>query len=52
MKIDRRKSTITLGEFIASVYDVCGSRKAVGILRLAIKTGLIEFRGPQIFVFS
>jgi hypothetical protein len=41
-----------VGEFIASVYDAYGKRKARGIVRLAIKAHLIEFRGQQRFVIS
>jgi len=50
MKSNCRKKALTLGEFIADVYDGCGKRKARGIVRLAIKAQLIEFRGHQRFV--
>ena len=49
MKTDCRKKSLTFGEFIAGIYDVCGKRKATGIVRLAIKARLIEFRGQQRF---
>ena len=52
MKANCRKKTLTFGEFIARVYDVCGKRKAKGIVRLAIKAHLIEFRGDDRFVVS
>jgi hypothetical protein len=42
-----RKRYLTLGEFIMAVYDVWGKRRARGIVRLAIKAHLIEFRGEQ-----
>jgi hypothetical protein len=42
-----RKKSLTFGEFIECVYDVCGQRKAGAMVRLAIKSRLIEFRGPQ-----
>jgi hypothetical protein len=45
MKSDCRKKILTFGEFIACVYDGCGRRKAKGLVRLAIKAHLIEFRG-------
>jgi hypothetical protein len=43
---------MTFGEFIACVYDACGKRKASGIVRLAIKAHLIEFRGQRRYVIS
>jgi len=43
MKTHGRKRNLTFGEFIERVYDVCGKRKARGIVRLAIKAHLIEF---------
>jgi len=50
MKSNCRKKSLTFGEFIARVYDIWGEHKAGGIIRLAIKTHLIEFRGQQRFV--
>lgn len=47
MKTNCRKRCLTFGEFIAHIYDVCGERKARGIVHLAIKARLIEFRGQQ-----
>jgi hypothetical protein len=35
MKINHKQKTLTLGEFIASVYDAHGKHKARGIVRLA-----------------
>jgi hypothetical protein len=34
----------TFGEFIAGVYDTCGSQMAAGLVRLAIEAHWIEFR--------
>ena len=45
MKTNDRKKALTFGEFIASVYDACGKRKAIGMVRLAIETHWVEFRG-------
>lgn len=47
MRMNCRKKSLTFGEFIECVYDVCGQRKAGAMVRLAIKSRLIEFRGPQ-----
>ena len=44
MKNHRAKKYLTFGEFVERVYDVCGKRKAEGIVRIAIKAHLIEFR--------
>ena len=52
MKINHKQKTLTLGEFIASVYDAHDKYKARGIVRLAIKAHLVEFCGPQRFMIS
>jgi hypothetical protein len=56
MKTNHEKKALakelTLGEFINSVYDVWGKRRAKGIVRLAIKAHLIEFRGQQRFAIA
>jgi len=44
MKTHGRKKQLTFGEFVERVYETCGSRKGGGIVRLAIKAHLIEFR--------
>jgi hypothetical protein len=46
------KKALTLGEFIMVAYDTWGKRQAVEIVRLAINTRLVEFRGQRRFVFS
>ena len=52
MKINHKQKVLTLGGFIASVYDAHGKYKASGIVRLALKAHLVEFCGPQPFVIS
>jgi hypothetical protein len=52
MKINRKQKTLTLGEFIASVYDTHDKYKARGIVRLALKAHLVEFCGLRPFVIS
>ena len=44
MKTHDMKINLTFGQFVESVYNVCGKRKAGGIVRLALKAHLIEFR--------
>ena len=44
MKAHGRKRHLTFGEFAECMYDVCGKRKTGGVVRLALKTHLIEFR--------
>jgi hypothetical protein len=44
MKTRRTKKQMTFGEFVERVYDTCGKRKAGGLVRLAIKAHLVEFR--------
>jgi hypothetical protein len=43
---------LTFGDFVAEVYDTWGKRRAKGIIHLAIKTHVIEFRGTDRFVIS
>jgi hypothetical protein len=52
MKTNLRRKPLTFGEFVTGVYDVCGKRNAVGIVRLAIKANLIEFLGQKSFIIS
>ena len=52
MKINYKQKALKLGEFIASVYDAHDKYKARGIVRLAIKAHLVEFRGQQRFAIS
>jgi hypothetical protein len=52
MKTNCRKKSLTFGEFIAGVYDICGKRKARGIVRLAVKAHWVEFRGPDRFALA
>jgi len=47
-----QKRVLTFGEFIAGVYDAWGKRRALGIVRLAAKMHLVEFRGRVRFVIS
>ena len=53
MKINHKQKTLTLGEFIASVYDDAHNKyKARGIVRLVIRAHLVEFCSPQRLVIS
>jgi hypothetical protein len=52
MKINHKQKTLTLGEFIASVYAAPDKYRARGIVRLAIKAHLVEFCSPQRFMIS
>jgi hypothetical protein len=49
---DPRKRPLTFGDFVAGVYHTWGKHKAKGIVQLAIKAHVIEFRGAKRFVFS
>jgi len=40
------------GDFVAAVYRVWGRHRAKELVRLALNTHLIEFRGRQHFVIS
>jgi hypothetical protein len=52
MKNNSTKITRTFGEFVTSVYDVCGKRKAGKVVQIAIQAHLIEFCGQQRIVIS
>ena len=55
VKTKSTKSTmtgLTFGGLIASLYNTYGERNANGVLRLAIKTNLVVFRGPNRYVVS
>jgi hypothetical protein len=43
---------VTLGDFIAGAYRAWGTRRAKGLVCLAVNARLVEFRGPQRLVFS
>jgi len=48
MKNHRARKYLTFGEFVERVYNVCGKRKAAGIVRIAMKAHLIEFRNQTL----
>jgi hypothetical protein len=50
VKTNLQKKALTFGEFSASIYDACGRQKTEGIVRLAVNTRLVEFRGHDRFV--
>jgi hypothetical protein len=52
MKTNHKKRALTFGEFVEGIYDTCGSRKAKGMVRLAVKSHLVEFRGHYRFRVS
>ncbi len=47
VKTNSTKKSPTLGEFIARIYEVCGKRKAQGIVRFALQSHLVEFRDQR-----
>jgi hypothetical protein len=51
-KTKPRKKPLTFGDFVAGGYRVWGNRKALGLIRLAIKAHVIEFRGQSRLVVS
>jgi hypothetical protein len=52
MKTSSKKKTLTFGDFVVGIYEVCGKRKAKGIVQLAVNAHLLEFRGAQRFFIS
>jgi hypothetical protein len=52
VKTHPKNKPLTFGEFVAGVYQVWGKRRAMGIIKLAIKMHVIEFRGTERFVIA
>lgn len=52
LKANPGKRPLTFGDFVAGVYQTWGKRKAKGIIELAIKAHVIEFRGTERIVVS
>jgi hypothetical protein len=52
MKDRPGRRPLTFGDFVVGVYHTWGKRKAKGIIQLAIKSHVIEFRGTERFVIS
>jgi hypothetical protein len=52
MKTNDTKRAMTFGDFIAGAYGAWGTRRAKGLIRLALNAQLVEFRGPQRLVIS
>jgi len=44
MEANHKHRALTFGNLIETVYGVCGSRRARGIIRLAINAHVIVFR--------
>jgi hypothetical protein len=47
-----KKKPLTFGEFVSCGYRAWGDRRANGLIRLALKLHLVEFRGRERFVFA
>jgi len=47
-----KKKPLTFGDFVAGSYRAWGKRRAGGIIRLALKSHLVEFRGQQRYEIS
>ena len=52
MKGYPKKIHLTFGDFVAGGCRAWGEREAIGIIRLAVKSHWIEFRGEQRVVIS
>lgn len=46
------KKLLTFGDFVAGVYHAWGKRKAIGVVQLAVKAHIVEFRGVERFRIS
>jgi len=52
IKAQPGKKPLTFGDFVVGACRAWGQPKAMGMIRLAIKAGVIEFRGQQRFTIS
>jgi len=52
MKARPKRKALTFGEFVVSVYDAFGKRRANGIIRLAINAHAVAFLGQPHFFIS
>jgi hypothetical protein len=52
MKTHPKQRPLTFGDFVAGVYLAWGKRRAKGIVKLAVKTHIIVFRGTERFVIA
>lgn len=52
MRTKGKKSALTFGDFIAASYRAWGSGRAKGLVRLALNSHLVVFRGRQRFVIQ
>lgn len=50
MKTTGNRKSLTFGDLVASAYRAWGSRRAKGLVRLAVNTHLVVFQGQQRFV--
>jgi hypothetical protein len=47
-----KKKPLTFGDFVAGGYRAWGKRRANGMIRLASKARMLQFRGQERFVIS
>lgn len=47
MKTHHKRKGLTFGDFIAATYRAWGARRARGLVRLALNSHLVVFRGKQ-----
>jgi hypothetical protein len=52
IKNNSKKRGLTFGDFVAAAYRDWGSRRAKGLVWLAVNAGLVEFRGGRRFVIT
>jgi hypothetical protein len=52
MKTSPKNKALTFGDFIASVYEICGKRRARAIVVHAVNAHLLQFRSPGRFLIS
>jgi len=52
MRASPGKKPLTFGDFVAGSYRAWGKRRAEGMIRLAVKSRLVEFCGDERFMIS
>jgi len=52
MKPKPNEKVLTFGDFIHGVYSAYGKRKGTGVVRLAVNSGVLDFRGQYRFFIA
>ena len=52
MKSPLPRKSLTFGDLVADIYTNSTRRRAKALVRFAVNTNIVVFRGPQLFVIA